>query len=71
MLDRIAVMPAQLTAYDTGGSEFLQLRDEARTALGADFDLRSFHNQVLGAGFVPLKTLGELTRAWIERERRR
>lgn len=71
MLDRIAVMPAQLTAYDTGGSEFLQLRDAARAALGADFDLRAFHSQVLGMGFVPLTILREQTLAWIGRERHR
>jgi uncharacterized protein (DUF885 family) len=68
MIDRITVMPAQLTAYDTGGSEFVALREQARRKLGAAFDLRKFHQQVLGVGFVPLSVLRDLTTAWIEQE---
>jgi uncharacterized protein (DUF885 family) len=67
MIDRIAVMPAQLTAYDTGGSEILGLRELARQRLGQDFDLREFHAQVLGMGYAPLGTVRKLTLQWIER----
>jgi uncharacterized protein (DUF885 family) len=69
MIDRITVMPAQLTAYDSGGLEFLALRDLARASLGQAFDLRQFHRQVLGYGIVPLSTLHKLTTAWIVRQR--
>lgn len=65
MIDRIAVMPAQLTAYDTGGSEILSLRELARERLGKKFDLREFHAVVLGMGYAPLGTLREHTLQWI------
>jgi uncharacterized protein (DUF885 family) len=65
MIDRIAVMPAQLTAYDTGGSEFVHLRDEARRRLGPRFDVRRFHAALLSMGFVPLSTLDRRMSAWI------
>lgn len=68
MIDRIAVMPAQLTAYDTGGSEILHLRELARERLGERFDLRKFHAHVLGMGYAPLSTLRKLTLQWIERQ---
>lgn len=68
MIDRIAVMPAQLTAYDTGGSEILRLRELARERLGDKFDLREFHAHVLGMGYAPLGTLRRLTMQWIERQ---
>ncbi|WP_129649455.1 DUF885 domain-containing protein [Peristeroidobacter agariperforans] len=67
MIDRIAVMPAQLTAYDTGGSEILSLRELARERLGKKFDLRQFHAQLLGMGYAPLGTVRKLTLQWIER----
>jgi len=67
MIDRIAVMPAQLTAYDTGGSEILALRELARERLGEKFDLREFHAQILRLGYAPLGTVRKLTLQWIER----
>lgn len=71
MIDRITVMPAQLTAYDTGGTEFLELREEAKRRLGTRFDLRRFHDAVLSSGFVPLSTLRRRVTDWIEAEARR
>jgi uncharacterized protein (DUF885 family) len=64
-VDRIAAIPAQLTAYDSGGLEILALRREAQAALGADFDLRDFHREVLADGIVPLSTLRARIEAWI------
>jgi uncharacterized protein (DUF885 family) len=66
MIDRISVMPAQLTAYDSGGNEFVFLRDEARRRLGPRFDVRSFHAALLSTGFVPLSTLHRRVMAWID-----
>ncbi len=63
MVDRIAILPGQLTAYDSGGLEIVALRREAEEALGDDFDIREFHDRVLENGTIPLPAL----RAHIER----
>ncbi|HEX5707521.1 MAG TPA: DUF885 domain-containing protein [Pyrinomonadaceae bacterium] len=64
-VDRIAVWPAQLTAYDTGALEFFALREEAETKLGPRFDLREFHEVVLGSGSITLPMLRQKVRSWI------
>jgi uncharacterized protein (DUF885 family) len=69
MVDRIAILPGQLTAYDAGGLEILALRREAEAALGEDFDLGTFHDRVLETGTLPLGALRAHVEAWIERER--
>lgn len=68
MIDRISVMPGQLTAYDTGGNEFMALRDEARRRLGPRFDVRKFHDAILSMGFVPLNTLRRQMNVWIDEQ---
>jgi uncharacterized protein (DUF885 family) len=65
-IDRIAVWPAQLTAYDTGSLEFFALREQAMAALGERFDIREFHDVVLGSGTVTLPMLREQVRIWLE-----
>lgn len=67
-LDRIAVIPGQLTAYDTGGLEIAALRAEAVERLGARFDVQSFHDRVLENGAVPLGALREHVEQWIAQE---
>ncbi|HMF58020.1 MAG TPA: DUF885 domain-containing protein [Pyrinomonadaceae bacterium] len=69
-VDRIAVWPAQLTAYDTGAMEFFALRDEARAALGQRFDIREFHDVVLSSGSITLPMLRERVERWIRSKRR-
>lgn len=69
MLDRIAVIPGQLTAYDSGGLEILALREEARAALGENFDLREFHRVVFQDGVIPLALLRVNVEAWIAERR--
>lgn len=64
LVDRMAIMPGQLTAYDSGLLEIFALRREAQEALGARFDVRSFHEVVLGNGPVPLRTLRSLVGEW-------
>ena len=65
MVDRIAVLPGQLTSYDSGALEMLSLRHEAEAALGAKFDLKGFNAAVLAPGVVPLGELRRQISAWI------
>jgi len=65
MVDRIAILPGQLTAYDSGGLEILALRRQAETALKGDFDIREFHDRVLENGTIPLSQLRNHVEAWI------
>lgn len=70
LVDRMAIWPGQLTAYDSGGLEIMALRREAEAALGPRFDLRQFHQRVLENGAVPLTALRANITAWIAAERR-
>ena len=65
MVDRIAILPGQLTAYDSGGLEILALRREAEIALGDDFDIREFHDRILQNGTIPLVQLRASIEAWL------
>jgi uncharacterized protein (DUF885 family) len=65
LVDRIAMLPGQLTSYDSGGLEIKALRAEAQAALGARFDLREFNRTVLEEGVVPLAELRIHVNAWI------
>jgi len=56
-IDRYCAWPGQACGYKVGHSEIARLRDKARTALGARFDLRSFNDAVLLGGGVPLTLL--------------
>lgn len=71
LIDRMAVMPAQLTSYDSGGLEIFALREQAERELGAQFDIRQFHSQVIDQGVVPLALLRENVEEWITREKSR
>ena len=66
MVDRIAILPGQLTAYDSGGLEILALRREAEEVMGDDFDLRVFHDRILENGTIPLPQLRTNVQAWID-----
>ena len=65
MVDRIAILPGQLTAYDAGGLEILALRREAEATLGDTFDIREFHEQILKNGTIPLGALRQQIEAWL------
>jgi uncharacterized protein (DUF885 family) len=65
LVDRIAVWPGQLTAYDTGGLEIFALRRQAGERLGDAFDLREFHDRILENGALPLGALREHVETWI------
>ncbi len=65
-VDRYIAWPGQALAYKLGQRRILQLRDEAREALGAQFDIRTFHDRVLENGGVTLPILTQVIRKWIE-----
>lgn len=65
MVDRIAILPGQLTAYDSGGLEIFALRAEAEAALGDRFDIREFHDVVLENGTIPMPDLRTHVENWI------
>lgn len=65
LADRVAMWPGQLTSYDSGGLFILALREQAQRELGARFDLKGFHQVVLGSGVVPLAKLRQNVEAWI------
>ncbi|HEV2678371.1 MAG TPA: DUF885 domain-containing protein [Aliidongia sp.] len=64
-VDRYFVFPGQATSYAIGLIEILRLRAAAETALGDRFDLRAFHDTLLGGGSVPLPILRELVEDWV------
>ncbi len=67
--DRYIVWPGQALAYKIGQLKIVELRERAQRELGAKFDIRRFHDQVLSAGSLPMSQLEERIDAWIARER--
>jgi len=64
-VDRYIGMPGQALAYKLGQREIFRVRESARSRLGGRFDIRGFHDAVLGSGAVRLPILGELVDAWV------
>ena len=64
-VDRYIAWPGQALGYKLGQMEILALRSRAQRELGSKFDLRAFHDQVLGAGALPLDMLEARIDAWI------
>jgi len=56
-IERYIAMPGQATAYMIGKLKIIELREKARAAMGDDFDIRQFHDEVLKDGRVPLSLL--------------
>jgi uncharacterized protein (DUF885 family) len=65
-VDRYIAWPGQALAYKLGQLEILKLREQARHKLGGKFDLRAFHDEVLGNGALPLDVLDSEVSGWID-----
>ncbi len=65
-VQRYIVMPGQATTYKIGMLKILELRARAKAALGEDFDIRQFHDTVLGGGALPLPLLERRVSRWID-----
>ncbi|MET0535968.1 MAG: DUF885 domain-containing protein, partial [Steroidobacter sp.] len=70
LVDRVAMWPGQLTAYDTGALEFFSLRKQAQETLGSRFDIREFHTVLLENGTVTLPMLREQVTHWLKAKTR-
>ena len=68
-VDRYISWPGQALAYKLGEMSIRKLRAEAETTLGTGFDLRRFHDTLLGLGSVPLPVMETEMRAWMAREK--
>ena len=66
-IDRYIVWPGQALAYKVGHRCIAALREKARAQMGADFDLRGFHDEVLRHGALPLSVLEEVVERWASR----
>jgi uncharacterized protein (DUF885 family) len=66
---RYIAWPGQATAYKVGMQKILQLRAKAEKALGGKFDIKGFHDTVLGGGALPLTLLERRVDAWIASRR--
>ena len=65
-IQRYITWPGQATAYKIGMMKFQELRFNAESVLGNSFDIRAFHDGVLGAGALPLPLLESRVDHWIE-----
>jgi uncharacterized protein (DUF885 family) len=68
-IERYTVWPGQACSYKIGQLKILELRAKAKTALGAKFSIKEFHNVVLRAGVVPLAVLEAVVDDWIATSR--
>jgi uncharacterized protein (DUF885 family) len=68
--DRYIAWPGQALAYKVGQLTILRLREKAKQELGEKFDLRAFHDEVLGAGPLPLDVLEKRINDWIAEKKK-
>lgn len=64
-VERYIAIPSQALAYKIGALTIMRLKDKAKKELGAKFDVREFHNQVLNTGALPLAVLEKKIDSWI------
>ncbi len=64
-INRYLVQPGQASSYKMGQLRLLELRGHARTALGDRFDIRAFHDLILGNGAMPMTVVTQAVDAWI------
>jgi uncharacterized protein (DUF885 family) len=68
--DRYMAWPAQALSYKIGQLEILKLRQYAKDELGDRFDIRGFHDEVLGAGALPLDVLETRIHEWVAEQKK-
>jgi len=67
-IDRYIGMPGQALAYKIGQLKMKSIRDNAERTLGDDFDVRAFHDELLGGGALPLDILEQRMDAWLNKQ---
>ena len=67
--DRYIAVPAQALGYKVGQLKFIELRERARKELGAKFDIRTFHDEMLNGGSLPLDLLEARANKWIAEQK--
>jgi uncharacterized protein (DUF885 family) len=68
--NRYIAVPSQALGYKIGQLTISRLRDKAQKTLGQAFDIRGFHDEILGAGALPLDVLERRIDAWIARQQK-
>jgi uncharacterized protein (DUF885 family) len=69
--DRYIAWPAQALSYKLGQLKILELRDRAKQALGPKFDIRTFDDEILSGGVLPLDLLDQRVSVWIQAQAER
>ena len=69
--DRYIAIPSQALGYKIGQLKFIELREYAKKELGPKFDIRAFHDEVLGAGSLPMEVLDARVRVWVAKQKGR
>jgi prolyl oligopeptidase len=69
-IDRYISWPGQALAYKIGQLKMLELRRKSEGALGDDFDIKAFHDEMLGAGALPMEVLETRMNRWLTEQLR-
>jgi uncharacterized protein (DUF885 family) len=67
--DRYIAWPGQALSYKLGQLKFVELRERARKELGPKFDIRTFHDEMLSGGVLPLDLLEARTESWVKAQK--
>ncbi len=68
-VDRYIAWPAQALSYKLGQLEILKLREQAQKELGARYDIRAFHDEILDGGSLPMDVMDARVTVWIRSQR--